>query len=209
VVRVKLSRALTLLAVALAAGTLLGSAAARDTASPANVGWGGFGNTSDNLRHSPLTEITTSNVGKLGRLYTVDFQKLDPTVRRGEQSYPVVKNGTLYMTTNDNNVWALNPATGQVKWRWTPDDVAVFRNFGIVANRGVAVCDGHVFMLTLDMTVVQLDAANGKLQRRVPIAKAVPGAAANAGYSETSAPICANHPSSSAQPAPSTACAAS
>ena len=184
---------LTLLAVTLAAGTLLGSAAARDTASPANVDWGGFGNTSDNLRHSPLTEITTSNVGRLGRLYTVDFQKLDPTVRRGEQSYPVVKNGTLYLTTNDNNVWALNPTTGQVKWRWTPDDVAVFRNFGIVANRGVAVCDGHVFMLTLDMTVVQLNAANGRLERRVAIAKAVPGASANAGYSETSAPICANH----------------
>jgi alcohol dehydrogenase (cytochrome c) len=158
-----------------------------------NVGWGGFGNTPDNLRHSPLTDITPSNVDRLGRLYTVDFQKLDATVRRGQQSYPVVKNGTLYMTTNDNNVWALNPVTGQVKWRWTPDDVAVFRNFGIVANRGVAVCDGHVFMLTLDMTIVQLSATTGKLQRQVPIAQAVPGASANAGYSETSAPICGNH----------------
>src|SRR3954462_11145006 len=97
------------------------------------------------------------------------------------------------MTTNDNNVWALDAATGQVKWRWTPDDVAVFRNFGIVANRGVALCDGHVFVLTLDMTIAQLNPGNGNLQRRVPIAKAVPGASANAGYSETSAPICASH----------------
>ena len=172
----------------------LATATARKTTRDSgDVGWNGFGNTSDNLRHSPLTQITPSNVDGLSRLYTVDFQKLDPTVRRGQQSYPVIKNGTLYMTTNDNNVWALNPVTGQVKWRWTPDDVAVFRNFGIVANRGVAVCDGHVFSLTLDMTVVQLDAATGKLERRVPIAKAVPGAASNAGYSETSAPICANH----------------
>jgi alcohol dehydrogenase (cytochrome c) len=186
-------RPLALLAVALASATLLGSAAAGDRASLTNIGWGGFGNTPDELRHSPLTQITTGNVDQLGRLYTIDFQRLDPTVRRGEQSYPVIKDGTLYMTTNDNNVWALNAVTGDVKWRWTPDDVAVFRNFGIVANRGVALCDGHVFELTLDMTIVQLNAATGALQRRVPIAKAVPGASANSGYSETSAPICANH----------------
>jgi alcohol dehydrogenase (cytochrome c) len=189
----KLLRTSVLIAAALAAATLLGSAAAQDTASLANVGWSGFGNTPDELRHSPLTQITPDNVDQLGRLYTVDFQRIDPTVRRGEQSYPVERDGTLYMTTNDNNVWALDATTGQVKWRWTPDDVAVFRNFGIVANRGVALCDGHVFMLTLDMTIVQLDAATGKLERRVPIAKAVPGASSSAGYSETSAPICANH----------------
>jgi PQQ-dependent dehydrogenase (methanol/ethanol family) len=188
----KPSRAIFLLVAALAAGTLLGSAAARDSAT-ADVGWGGFGNTPDELRHSPLTQINPVNVDQLKRVYTVDFQKIDPTVRRGEQSYPVVSNGTMYLTTNDNNVWALNAATGQVKWRWTPDDVAVFRNFGIVANRGVALCDGHVFVLTLDMTIAQLDPATGHLQRRVPIAKAVPGASANAGYSETSAPICADH----------------
>ena len=114
-------------------------------------------------------------------------------VRRGEQSYPVESNGTLYVTTNDDNVWALDATTGKVKWRYTPDDVAVFRNFGIVANRGVALCDGHVFELTLDMTIVSLNPATGALQRRVPIAKAVPGASSNYGYSETSAPICANH----------------
>jgi alcohol dehydrogenase (cytochrome c) len=189
----KLLRAFFLVGAALALATVLASAAAGDRAATANVGWGGFGNTPDELRHSPLTQITPGNVDQLGRLYTVDFQKIDPTVRRGEQSYPVVANGTLYMTTNDGNVWALNATSGQVKWRWTPQEVAVFKNFGIVANRGVALCDGHVFVLTLDMTIVQLNAANGHLQRRVAIAKAVPGASANAGYSETSAPICADH----------------
>jgi PQQ-dependent dehydrogenase (methanol/ethanol family) len=192
VIRRTVPRALLFLVVALAAGTLLGSATARTEAS-GDVGWGGFGNTPDELRHSPLTQITPSNVDRLERVYMVDFQKIDPGVRRGEQSYPVVANGTMYLTTNDNNVWALDAATGKVKWRWTPDDVAVFRNFGIVANRGVALCDGHVFVLTLDMTIAQLNPANGHLERRVPIAKAVPGASANAGYSETSAPICAKH----------------
>jgi alcohol dehydrogenase (cytochrome c) len=188
-----MSRRTIVPAVFVAAGTLLASAAARSEATPANVGWGGFGNTPNQLRHSPLTQITPGNVDQLERVYMVDFQKIDPGVRRGQQSFPVVRNETLYMTTNDNNVWALDAATGRVKWRWTPEQAAVFRNFGIVANRGVALCDGHVFMLTLDMTIVQLDSATGRLQRRVPIAKSVPGASAGAGYSETSAPMCANH----------------
>ena len=176
----------------LAAGALLASASARTGAEP-NTGWGGFGNTPDELRHSPLSEITTKNVSQLGRVYTVDFHAIDAGTRRGEQSYPVESNGVLYVTTNDDNVWAIDAVTGKVKWRWTPDNVAVFKNFGIVANRGVALCDGHVFVLTLDMTIVSLDAATGRLEHRVPIARAVPGASSNYGYSETSAPICANH----------------
>jgi len=58
----KLPRALSLVAVALLFGTLLGSADARSGASQANVGWGGFGNTPDELRHSPLTSIAPGNV---------------------------------------------------------------------------------------------------------------------------------------------------
>ena len=162
-------------------------------ASGGDVGWLGFGNTPDENRHSPLTQITPQNVDQLGRLFTVDFRQIDPTIRRGQQSFTVESNGTLYVTTSDNNVFAVNAVTGAVKWRWTPSNVAVFRNFGIVANRGVALCDGHVFVLTLDMTIVSLDPATGKLERRVPIAKAVPGATSSYGYSETSAPICANH----------------
>ncbi|HET7449716.1 MAG TPA: PQQ-binding-like beta-propeller repeat protein [Gaiellaceae bacterium] len=178
--------------MSVAACSLLAAASARSGAG-ANVGWLGFGNQPNQLRQSPLTDITPGNVKNLGRLFTVDFRQLDSSIRRGQQSYPVESNGTLYVSTNDNNVFALNATTGAVRWRWQPDNVAVFRNFGIVANRGVALCDGHVFLLTLDMTIVSLDAATGHLERRVPIAKAVPGASSSYGYSETSAPMCANH----------------
>jgi alcohol dehydrogenase (cytochrome c) len=190
--RIGLRRAVGLSAAALVMTTTLASASAT-TGALADVGWGGFGNTPNENRHSPLTQVSRTNVDQLGRVFTLDFHQLDANVRRGEQSYPVVAGGTMYMTTNDDNVWALDATTGKVKWRWQPDDVAVFRNFGIVANRGVALCDGHVFVLTLDMTIASIDPATGRLERRVPIAKAVPGAAPNYGYSETSAPICANH----------------
>ena len=100
-------RASTVVGVVIAAFVVLASAAARPSAS-SNVGWGGFSNTPDGIRHSPLTQITKSNVDQLGRLYTVDFRQIDANVRRGEQSYPVEKDGTLYVTTNDDNVWALD-----------------------------------------------------------------------------------------------------
>ena len=187
-----LSNAFALAFTVAAACTLLTSAAARSTAA-GDVGWLGFGNTANENRHTSLTQVTADNVSQLGRLATVDFRQLDPKIRRGEQSFPVESNGTLYVTTNDDNVFALNATTGAVKWTWSPDNVAVFRNFGIVANRGVALCDGHVFVLTLDMTIASLDPATGQLERRVPIAAAVPGASSSYGYSETSAPICANH----------------
>ena len=120
---------------------LLASASARTGAEP-NIGWGGFGNTPDEYRHSPLTQITPENVAQLGRRLHRRLPRDRRAVRRGEQSYPVESNGTLYVTTNDDNVCAIDAATGKVKWRWTPDNVAVFKNFGIVANRGVALCDG-------------------------------------------------------------------
>ena len=109
--------------VRLVVAALLGRCCAR-VASPAprtaarsprsDGDWAAFGRTADNNRHSPLTEITPANVAQLDRVYTIDFQKLDPDVRRGQQSYPLAIGGTLYVTTNDDNVFALDGATGKV-----------------------------------------------------------------------------------------------
>jgi PQQ-dependent dehydrogenase (methanol/ethanol family) len=174
---------------------LLGAvgASARRAASPAAVDWSSFGNTVDQNRYSPLTDITPSNVDQLGRAFTVDLNKVVPGIKKGQQTYPIVVNGTMYITSGDDQVFAVNAATGDVIWHYAPDNLATFKNFGIVANRGVAYCDNRVFLLTLDMTIVALDPANGNQLARVPISRAVPGAQANYGYSETSAPICANH----------------
>jgi alcohol dehydrogenase (cytochrome c) len=169
----------------------VGGASARQTA--ASVNWASFGNTLDENRYSPLSDITPSNVDQLGRAFTVDLNKVIPGIKKGQQSYPIVIDGTMYITSGDDQVFAVNAANGNVLWHYQPDNVATFKNFGIVANRGVAYCDGRVFLLTLDMTIVSLDPATGKQLARVPIGRAVPGARSTYGYSETSSPICANH----------------
>ena len=152
-----------------------------------------WGNTPDQLRHTSLTQIRQDNVDRLGRLYSVDFQKLDPDVRRGQQSYPLAIGGKLFVTTNDDNVFALDGATGKVLWQYKPPNSALFKNFGIVANRGLAYCDGRLFIAQLDMKLVALRPGDGKVLGVVSVSHDVWNASTNYGYSETSAPICANH----------------
>src|SRR3954465_5159618 len=178
--------------VALAGAAALAFAGAGATAG-GNTGWLGWGNTPDQTRLSPLTQITKSNVDQLGRIFTVNFRSLDPIARLGEQSYPVVVGDRMYVTTGEGKVYALDADTGKLIWKGYPDNVAVFNKAGIVANRGVAVCDGRVFVLNIDMTITMLNQQTGDLMKRVPISSAVPGAATRYGYTETSAPICAEH----------------
>ena len=155
--------------------------------------WLSFGRTPDNNRNSPLTEITTSNVSQLKRAYTVDFTSIDAGIKKGEQSYPLAIGGTLYLTTNDDNVFAIDGATGKVLWRYKPANSAVFKNFGIVANRGLAYCDGRLYLTQLDMKIIALRPSDGTVVAQTALSQDIPNASSNYGYSETSAPICANN----------------
>jgi alcohol dehydrogenase (cytochrome c) len=167
--------------------TATGSGASGD------VGWNGWGNTPDNMRYSSLTLIDKDNIDQLGRIFTLNFRSLDPIARLGEQSFPVIVGDRMYVTTGEGKTYALDATSGKVIWKWYPEQIAVFNKAGIVANRGVAVCDGKVFVLNIDMTITMLNQETGDVIKRVPISSAVPGAATRFGYSETSAPICAKH----------------
>ena len=183
-----------LVAIAAIASVLLtAGGAAAHRADTSSVDWLSFGNTVDQNRFSSLTQIQPGNLGQLGRAFTVDLNKFIPGIKKGQQNYPIVVNGVMYVTTGDDQVFAVNATNGTLLWHYAPNNVATFKNFGIVANRGVAYCDNTVFLLTLDMTIVALNPATGAQIERVPISNAVPGAQANYGYSETSAPICADH----------------
>jgi alcohol dehydrogenase (cytochrome c) len=155
--------------------------------------WLSFGRAADNNRNSPLTQITTSNVTRLKRDYTVDFAKVDPDIKKGQQSYPLAIGGKLYVTTNDDNVFALDGATGKILWQYKPPNTGLFKNFGIVANRGLAYCDNRLFITQLNMMIVALDPATGKVVARTAMSQDIQNASSNYGYSETSAPVCASN----------------
>ena len=165
--------------------------AALASATPFGRGdWGTYGGTFDQNRHSPLTQIGRQNLNELGRVFTVDFRRIDNTIPKGQQSFPIVVDGVVYVTTSNDHVFAVDGASGRVLWHWKPSDTGLFQNYGVTANRGVAYCDGKVFLLTLDMRLVSIDARTGKLVKQVDISDAVPDAKVEFGYSETQAPVC-------------------
>jgi glucose dehydrogenase len=180
------------LGAAVTLGTSVGVSMSATPPRVASGDWPAFGRTVDNNRYSPLAEITPRNVDQLGRVYTVDFLRVDPDTRRGQQSYPLAIGGTLYVTTNDANVFAIDGATGKILWQHKPRHSALFKNFGTVANRGLAYCGGKLFILQLDMRVIALRPIDGQVVGELAISQDVQNATVAYGYSETSAPVCAN-----------------
>ena len=171
--------------------------------------WLGFGRTPDQNRNTPLAQITPANVSGLKRDYLVNFRAIDSTIKNGEQSYPLEFGGVIYMTTNDDNVWAVQATTGKVVWRFQPPNVALFKNFGIVANRGLAYCDGKLFLTTLDMHIDALSRRRAPDQERADLRRR-PGRRFEPGVLGDERRRCAPiTSSSSAPPARNTACAAS
>ncbi len=73
---------------------------------------------------------------QLGRVFTADLNKFVPGIKKGQQSYPLAVNGIVYFTSADDQVFAVNGTTGDMLWKYAPDNLATFKNYGIVANRG-------------------------------------------------------------------------
>ena len=100
----------------------------------------------------------------MGRVFTVDFRRVDPDVRRGQQSYPLAIDGTLYVTTNDNNVFALDGDDRQGEVASTSRGTAASSSTSASSRTAASrYCDGKLFMPTLDMTLVALRPSDGEL----------------------------------------------
>lgn len=151
--------------------------------------WSTFGYDYAQTRHVPFTDITKDNVGDLGIVWSFDFLEDDDTIPPANQCFPIVVNGTVYVTTTYNNLYALDARTGEKKWRWAPDNIGFFKNFGVSANRGVAYGNGSVFMMSLDMHIYKVNAETGELQQDLQIWDVVPDAKPEYGYYESTAPI--------------------
>src|SRR5919199_3291875 len=136
----------------------------------ATADWPLFGGTSDNTRFAPLAQINTTTVKRL----RVAWRREEGFGQFTWETFPVVVGRRMYLTTNTNQVWALDAATGAVIWTYTPrvnffvSGVGAKNGVGAEGltpptNRGVAVAAGKVYELTFDCHLLALDAATGKL----------------------------------------------
>jgi alcohol dehydrogenase (cytochrome c) len=128
-------------------------------------------------RHSPLTQITPANVSRLRPAWT--FQAGNLPLSRGWEGTPLVVDGVLYATGNDNAAWAIDAATGREIWEYRrelPNDLTYAS--GNRTNRGLGILGRYLFMATLDAHVIALDKDTGDLVWDVPFADYTQGFAA-------------------------------
>jgi alcohol dehydrogenase (cytochrome c) len=129
---------------------------------PSYSDWPYFGRDRDNTRFAPQRQIDTSNVSHLGLAWSASLGAEQYLM----ESFPVVVGQTIYLTTSTDEVQAINALTGKTKWIYTPQvDFSLSTGvggYGVSVNRGVAVDNGKLFLLTFDDHLQAVSQATGE-----------------------------------------------
>src|SRR5262252_5548183 len=158
---------LSLLGLILATWVMVGQTRRVDDLALKNAGktgeeWLTYGLTPAETRYSPLKQIDTGNVSRLGLTWSYDVGPGGG----GQEATPLYWNGTLYGITNWSIVFAVDARTGKEKWRWDPEvnRQAVQPKIccGVV-NRGIAIYQGKIIAPVIDGRLEALDAETGKV----------------------------------------------
>jgi alcohol dehydrogenase (cytochrome c)/quinohemoprotein ethanol dehydrogenase len=196
-IRGRIRRSLACAALCLAVSspwTAVGSATPSEAANPLDdarlaradrepENWLMHGRTYDEQRYSPLAQVTTANVDRLGLAWFFDV----PTTR-GMEATPIVVDGVMYVSGSWSIVYALDAATGRLLWSHDPKVDRAWLQYACcdAVNRGVAAYRELVFIGTLDGYLVAIDRNSGEERWRVDTVARQPG------YTITGAPRVVN-----------------
>ena len=116
-----------------------------------------------NERYSPLDQVDTSNVAQLKGVWMTHLNGSALAAKYSAESQPVVYKGVIYITTGNNDVFAVGVASGKILWNYSS---GISQKISTICcgwlNRGVALGDGRVYFGQLDGSVVALDQKTGK-----------------------------------------------
>lgn len=145
--------------------------------------WSAYGGTSNGLRFSDLKQITRDNVSNLQVAWTYhtgDLRASDDASEYTFEATPLKVNHSVYFCTPHNEIHALNPETGALKWKYQPKKEASYLQQHQTC-RGVsyydggqqaqadtgaaspAICRKRIFNASNDAKLIALDADTGKL----------------------------------------------
>jgi quinohemoprotein ethanol dehydrogenase len=137
--------------------------AARLTAPP-STSWPTNGGNLYNQRYSPLMAINRANVAQLKGVWHARLRGSGTAPQYSGFAQPIVYDGTAYVSTGANDVFALSIDTGEILWQYAahldPNITSVCCGWN---NKGVAISEDKVFMGRLDGQLVALDRATGKV----------------------------------------------
>jgi len=89
---------------------------------PANVtslDWPSYSNDPGAMRYVDLNQINRENVSSLTPAWI--FHTTVMNLATSFESQPIVVNNTMYVTSPHGHVFALDPASGALKWTFNPD----------------------------------------------------------------------------------------
>lgn len=119
---------------------------------PISADWPVYGGNAKGDRYSPLTQIHRGNVAQLQEVWRFD------TGAGGLQTSPLTVNGVLYVVTPQQDVTALDAATGKPVWTWDAPETSEQPVRGLTLWSG----DGGKRIFTSNGAfLVALDAASG------------------------------------------------
>ena len=135
-------------------------------------------------RYSPLTQIDRENVDNLKGVWRTHLNGSGLAPKYSAEAAPVVHDGVLYISTGENDVFALSVDTGDILWEY---DANLDQKITTVCcgwnNRGLALGDGRVYMGQLDGQLVALKQDTGEIDWIIQ------GEPWEEGYTITSAPL--------------------
>jgi PQQ-dependent dehydrogenase (methanol/ethanol family) len=138
---------------------------ADELAAEPTTNWITNGGSLSNARYSPLDEIDTGTVSGLKGKWHIHLDGSGIATKYSAEGTPIVYEGTMYIPTGADDVFAIDVKTGRKLWTYKaklPEQIStVCCGWD---NRGVAIGDGLVYVGRLDGKVVALDQQTGKVK---------------------------------------------
>ena len=142
--------------------------------------WLMYSRTYNGWRFSRLDQINRDNVAELEVKWLFQGRHQEKF-----ETTPLVVNGIMYLTRPENDIFALDAETGRILWSYSHRNPPQTYNCCGRVNRGLAILGNTLFMNTLDMHVIAVDAKSGKELWKTKIYDHT----AAGGYAATGAPL--------------------
>src|SRR5438105_12547544 len=138
--------------------------------SPIGKDWVTNGGNLTNQRYSTLKQIDASNVMQLKGAWMTRLKGSGLGGKYSFEATPLIKDGIMYISTGNDDVFALDAKTGQILWEhWSGIGQTISTVCCGWLNRGLAMGEGMLFIGQMDANVVALDIKTGKEVWRTPV----------------------------------------
>ena len=144
-------------------GSTVGDFSAESLTAVPTASWPTNGGNLYNQRYSSLALIDRDNVAELKGVWRARLNGSGTGTQYSGEAQPLVYDGTIYVSTGADDVFALSLETGEILWQYSANlDPGITSVCCGWTSRGVAISEDKVFVGRLDARLVALDRSTGE-----------------------------------------------